>query len=315
MGVVAGIYFIMSLGLFLQFAVAGLPNFGHSAFVSVAAYSMAIAVIQFGVTLPVASCIGLALAAALGLLLGLPAVRLSGDYLAIVTIAASEIIRYLTINMQEVTGGSIGSLGMGGADDLSSYSVEWDLLLAQISDLLGLAGGIAVNRDFIMLLIVWTLALLLLFTFWLMTRSPWGRVLRAIREDEAAAFAVGKNVVAYKLQVLVLGGVLGGLAGLLLAFQVGVFSPDDFLPTLTFNCYLILILGGANRIWTIPFGTILFSLIYSGTRFLNFYPVSLVNSGDRAYLRLFIVGFLLITINALRPQGLMGNRRELMIDS
>lgn len=74
---------------------------------------MAIAVIQFGVTLPVASCIGLALAAALGLLLGLPAVRLSGDYLAIVTIAASEIIRYLTINMQEVTGGSIGSLGMG----------------------------------------------------------------------------------------------------------------------------------------------------------------------------------------------------------
>lgn len=88
-------------------------------------------------------------------------------------------------------------------------------------------------------------------------------------------------------------GVLGGLAGLLLAFQVGVFSPDDFLPTLTFNCYLILILGGANQIWTIPFGTILFSLIYSGTRFLNFYPVSLVNSGDRAYLRLFIVDFYL----------------------
>lgn len=82
-------------------------------------------------------------------------------------------------------------------------------MLAQISDLLGLAGGIAVNRDFIMLLIVWTLALLLLFTFWLMTRSPWGRVLRAIREDEAAAFAVGKNVVAYKLQVLVLGECLG----------------------------------------------------------------------------------------------------------
>ena len=314
-GVVAGIYIIMSLGLYLQFALTGLPNFGHSAFMSLAAYSMAIAVIRFGVSLPVASVIGLMMAAAFGLLLGIPVLRLSGDYLAIVTIAASEIIRYLAINMQDLTGGSIGSLGMGGADDLSAYSTEWDQLLAQISTTFNLSGKFGSDRDLIMLLIVWALALLCLCAFWFMTRSPWGRLLRAIREDEVAVFAVGKNVIGYKLQVLVIGAILGGLGGLLLAFQIGVFSPDDFLPTLTFNCYLILILGGTNRIWTIPFGSILFSSIYSGTRFLNFYPVSLIDSGDRAYLRLFIVGFLLIVINALRPQGLMGNRRELMIDS
>lgn len=314
-GVIAGIYIIMSLGLYLQFALTGLPNFGHSAFMSLAAYSMAIAVIRFGVSLPVGSFIGLMVAAAFGLLLGIPVLRLSGDYLAIVTIAASEIIRYLAINMQDLTGGAIGSLGMGGADDLSAYSTEWDQLLAQISTTFNLEGKFGSDRDLIMLLIVWALALLCLCAFWFMTRSPWGRVLRAIREDEVAVFAVGKNVIGYKLQVLVIGAILGGLGGLLLAFQVGVFSPDDFLPTLTFNCYLILILGGTNRIWTIPFGSILFSLIYSGTRFLDFYPVSLINSGDRAYLRLFIIGFLLIVINALRPQGLMGNRRELMIDS
>ena len=102
-GVVAGIYIIMSLGLYLQFALTGLPNFGHSAFMSLAAYSMAIAVIRFGVSLPVASVIGLMMAAAFGLLLGIPVLRLSGDYLAIVTIAASEIIRYLAINIQDLT--------------------------------------------------------------------------------------------------------------------------------------------------------------------------------------------------------------------
>ena len=139
-------------------------------------------------------------------------------------------------------------------------------------------------------------------------------MLKGIREDETAVTAVGKNVVAFKLQALVLGAVLGGLAGLFLAFQIGVFSPDDYQPTLTFYAYLILILGGMNRIWAIPIGAVLFSLLYSGTRFLNFFPLSLFDSGSRAFLRLFLVGLLLVLFMALRPQGILGDRRQLLLD-
>ena len=121
-------------------------------------------------------------------------------------------------------------------------------------------------------------------------------------------------MVAFKLQALVLGAILGALAGLLLAWQIGVFSPDDYQPTLTFYAYLILILGGMNRIWAIPVGAVLFSLLYAGTRFLDFFPLSLFDSGSRAFLRLFMVGFLLVLFMALRPQGVLGDRRQLLLE-
>ena len=139
-------------------------------------------------------------------------------------------------------------------------------------------------------------------------------MLKGIREDETAVIAAGKNVVAFKMQALILGAILGGLAGLLLAWQIGVFSPDDYQPTLTFYAYLILILGGMNRIWAIPLGAVLFSLLYSGTRFLNFFPLSLFDSGSRAFLRLFLVGALLVLFMAFRPQGVLGNRRQLLLE-
>jgi ABC-type branched-subunit amino acid transport system permease subunit len=165
-----------------------------------------------------------------------------------------------------------------------------------------------------MLLVVWSLAGALLWVFRRLERSPWGRVLRAIREDETAATAVGKHVAAFKLQALLLGAALGGLAGLLLAWQIGVFSPNDFEPTLTFYAYLILIFGGMNRLWAIPVGAAVFSLLYTGTQFLTFFPLSLVDSGSRAFLRLFSVGFLLVLFMMIRPQGLLGNRRELLLE-
>jgi branched-chain amino acid transport system permease protein len=174
--------------------------------------------------------------------------------------------------------------------------------------------GWKVPRDLVMTIIVWATAAILLGVFWKLERSPWGRVLRAIREDETAATAVGKNVFGFKLQALVLGAILGGLAGLLLALQIGVFAPDDYQPTLTFYAYLILILGGMNRLWAIPVGAVLFSLLYTGTRFLDFYPLSLIDSGSRAFLRLFLVGLLLVLFMALRPQGMLGNRRELLLE-
>jgi ABC-type branched-subunit amino acid transport system permease subunit len=313
--VIAGIYTIFALGLYLQYALAGLPNFGHVAFAALAAYTMAILIIHLNVPMPVSALAGLLVAVLFSLVLGIPSLRLRADYLAIATIAGAEIVRYLALNMQGLTGGPIGSIGMLGPSQLAQYNQSWEALLRPIVAALKRNPVLApaASRDFAMLLIVWVIALILLTVFWLMARSPWGRMMRAIREDEDAAAAVGKDVFRAKLQVLILGALLGGLAGLLLAWQIGIITPDDYQPTFTFFAYLILILGGTTRIWAIPVGALLFGLLYSGTRFLNFYPLSLFDSGDRAYLRLILVGMLLILLMAIRPQGLLGNRRELLL--
>lgn len=311
---IAGIYVIFSLGLYVQFSLAGLPNFGHVAFMAVAAYTMAILVVRYSMSLPVAAALGIAAAVCLGLVLGIPSLRLRADYLAIATVAGGEIVRYLAMNLPELTGGPLGSIGLLGPGNIASYNQDWQGLLDRLAAVLSRLLGKAATRDLAMALLVWGLAGALLFVFWRLERSPWGRVLKAIREDETAATAVGKNVFAFKLQALVLGAVLGALAGLLLAWQIGVFSPDDYQPTLTFYAYLILILGGMNRLWAIPLGAAAFSLLYSGTRFMDFFPLSLINSGSRAFLRLFLVGLLLVLFMALRPEGLLGNRRELLLE-
>ena len=313
-GVIAGIYTILSLGLFIQYAQTGLPNFGHVAFMALAAYGMAILVIRLSAPLWIAALCGLLAAVIFAVLLGGPSLRLRADYLAIVTVAGGEIVRYFALNMVDVTGGAVGSVGMLGQGNLAQYNTDWDTMLAGLTAALATVIGDVATRDFTMLLIVWGVALLILVLFWIMIRSPWGRVLRSIREDEWAAAAVGKNVFKYKMQVLILGAILGGMAGLLLAWQISVFSPTDYEPTFTFYAYLILILGGMTRLWAIPFGAILFGLLFAGTRFLDFWPLSLIDSGARAFLRLEIVGLLLIVLMAVRPQGLLGNRRELMLE-
>jgi branched-chain amino acid transport system permease protein len=275
---------------------------------------MAILVVRLSAPMWVAALCGMLMAVVFSLLLGVPSLRLRADYLAIVTVAGAEIIRFLALNMIDVTGGAVGSIGMLGQGNLAQYNTAWDEMLARFTAWLTPVLGDAATRDMAMLLIVWSLALVLLLLFWIMIRSPWGRVLRSIREDEAAAAAVGKNVFSYKLQVLILGALLGAMAGLLLAWQISVFSPTDYEPTFTFYAYLILILGGMTRLWAIPLGAILFGLLFAGTRFLDFWPLSLVDSGARAFLRLEIVGLLLIVLMAVRPQGLLGNRRELMLE-
>jgi len=312
--VIAGIYAILSLGLYVQFSLAGLPNFGHVAFMAIAAYTMAILIVRFATPLPLAAILAIAASVGFGLLLGMPALRLRADYLAIATVAGGEIVRNLALNFPELTGGALGSIGLLGPGQIAMYNGAWQQFLDRIASFLKSDLGITLARDGIMALLVWALAAILLVALWRLERSPWGRVLKAIREDEMAAAAVGKNVFAFKLQALVLGAVLGALAGLLLACEIGVFSPDDYQPELTFYAYLILILGGMNRIWAIPAGAILFSLLYTGTRFLNFFPLSLIDSGSRAFLRLFLVGFLLVLIMAVRPQGMLGNRRELLLE-
>lgn len=308
--VIAGIYTIFSLGLQVQFGIAGLPNFGNAAFMAISAYTMAIAVARYDIPMILAAPLGVLAAVVFGLVLAIPTLRLRADYLAIATIAAAEIVRYLALNLQGLTGGAAGTVNILGPGFAANYNSEWQWLQGQVRTGISALVGFRVTSDVAMIAIVWPVALMLLGLTWYLVRSPWGRVLRAIREDEEAAAALGKDVFKYKLQAFSAGAAVAGIAGLFFAWQVSNFNPDDFRPTLTFYAFVIVILGGKTNVWAVPVGAIAFSVIFAGTRFLNFWPLSLFSSGDRAFLRLMLVGLALMVLVIWRPQGLLGNRRE-----
>jgi ABC-type branched-subunit amino acid transport system permease subunit len=313
-GVVAGIFTIFALGLQVQFGFAGLLNFGHVAFMAIGAYTMAILTVRTGLSQWVAALVAIAVAMAFGLLLGLPTLRLRADYLAITTIAFGEIVRYVALNEERLTGGPQGTINLEGAGTAARYNDEWLSFQRTVQGWLEAVIGDAASRDVTMLVIVWTVALAAIVCLQLVTRSPWGRVLKSIREDEDAASALGKNVFSYKLQALAIGAALGALAGVFFAFQFSFFSPNDFEPLTTFFAYVIVILGGTARNWGVPLGALLFGFVFAGTRFLDIWPLNTFDSAERAYLRLVIVGLILIGLMAFRPQGILGKRQELVVE-
>ena len=308
-GVVAGIYTILALGLQVQFGFAGLLNFGQVGFMAIGAYTMAILVVKEGWSTWLAAPLGVAAAMVGGLVVGLPTIRLRADYFAIVTIAFSEIVRYVATNDTAWTGGSQGTIALGAVGTASQYNGEWGRFQTHLGRDIGISTG-----DATMLVIVWTVALVLLTLAWLALRTPWGRVFRAIRDDEDATASLGKNTFAYKLQALAIGAGLAGIAGLFYAWEFSFFSPDDFEPLLTFFAWMILLLGGIGRVWSVPVGALVFGFIFAGTRFLNFAPFTWVASDERAYIRLIIIGLIIIVLVVLRPQGLLGKRREMVLE-
>ncbi|MFL5928533.1 MAG: branched-chain amino acid ABC transporter permease [Gaiellaceae bacterium] len=308
-GVVAGIYTLLALGVQLQFGFTGLLNFGQVAFMAIGAYTMAILVVKEHLSMWLAAPLGVVVAGAAGLLLGLPSVRLRADYFAIVTIAFSEIVRYVATNQGSLTGGSQGTIALGQVGVAAQYNGQWERFQARVQSWLDLG-----SKDVAMLVIVWAVALVALALVWLAVRTSWGRVLRSIREDEDAAASLGKNVLVYKLQVLVIGSAFAGVAGVFYAWQFSFFSPDDFQPLLTFFAWMIVILGGLGRVWAVPVGAAVFGFLFAGTRFLDFSPLSELDSAQRAYLRLMVIGLVIIGLVVFRPQGILGRRDEMVLE-
>jgi branched-chain amino acid transport system permease protein len=308
-GVVAGIYTLLGLGIQLEFGLAGLLNFGHVAFMAIGAYTMAILVVKADWSMWLAAPLAVLAAAAAGVVLGLPTLRLRADYFAIATIAFSEIVRYIATNEDRLTGGSQGTINLAGAGEAASYNDQWERFQSWLQTTLHFG-----SKDATMLVVVWIVALASCFALWLAGRTPWGRVLRSIREDEDAAASLGKNVFAFKLQALALGSALAGLAGCFYAWQFSFFSPNDFAPLLTFFAWMIVILGGLGRFFAVPVGAVVFGVLFAGTRFFDFAPFSWFDSAERAYLRLIVIGLVIIGLVFFRPQGVFGRREELVLD-
>jgi len=308
-GVVAGIYTIFALGLQIQFGYTGLLNFGQVGFMAIGAYTMAILTVKEGISMWLAAVLAVAAAALAGLLVGLPTLRLRADYFAIVTIAFGEIVRYVATNEDNLTGGSQGTINLAGAGRASEYDGAWRRFQSWLGGVLGIG-----NKDVVMLLVVWLVCVALLVVFAALVRTPWGRLLKSIREDEDAAASLGKNPFAVKLQSLALGAALAGLAGCFYAWQFSFFGPDDFQPLITFFGWMILILGGVGRVWAVPVGAAIFGFLFAATRFFDFPPFSYLDSADRAYVRLMVIGLAIVLLVVFRPQGILGRREEMVLE-
>ncbi len=314
---VDGVYFALAaIGLNIHFGYAGLLNFGQSAFMAMGAYGLAVSVASYDLNFWLSLLIGLGLSVVLAILLGIPTLRLRADYLAIVTIAAAEIVRLVlrAVSLED---------RLGGTDGLQQYSESFfDLNPYSEGKEYGLLGIDFSARDTWVITVGWVLVLLCCLLVWTLMRSPWGRVLKAIREDEEAVRSLGKNVYAYKMQALVLGGVIGALAGFIAALGKGSVQPDLFGSETTFFLYTALILGGAARVFGPVVGAIIFWFLLSFTdTFLreaiaNGHISSDVMSGSQVgQVRFMLVGLGLVLMLVFRPQGIFGDRKEIALDA
>jgi branched-chain amino acid transport system permease protein len=304
-GIFAGTYTLFALGLQVNVGFTGIVNFGQAGFMAVGAYAMAILVVKAGWSFWLSLPAAVLIAMAFGVLVGLPSLRLRADYFAITTIAMAEVVRFTAQNARGLTGGNQGIFCEGG----TCYDDTWADFSGTIEGWLQSAGWSDPETLFPLFLVVWAVVLLATTVLHFMQGSPWGRVLRAIREDEDAARALGKNTLAYKLQSLAIAALMGALAGFFLAMNLATLHPQDFVPLVTFTGYAVLVLGGLANYWGVAIGSIIMWTILEGTRFLDLG----LTSEREAALRFMIVGLVLILLMAFRPQGMFGKREEMVL--
>jgi neutral amino acid transport system permease protein len=308
-------YALAAIGLNMHFGYTGLLNFGQAGFMAVGAYGVGISVSYYGLPIWLGILVGVGAAVVLALLLGLPTLRLRADYLAIVTIAASEIIR-ITMRSPSLRNWS------GGSNGLSGFTGQFYAANPFPTGQYGV-GPISMNANRLWILVcAWALVGLVCFAFHRLINSPWGRVIRAIREDEDAVRALGKNVYAYKMQSLILGGVVGAFGGMVIAIGNATVQPDVYATAITFFAYAALILGGTARILGPVAGSILFWALIAFTEGLlrellrsPVLPSDLLTGTQIGQVRFMLVGLGLVLLMAFRPQGVFGNRREMALDA
>ncbi|MFK4222040.1 branched-chain amino acid ABC transporter permease [Streptomyces sp. NPDC019890] len=314
-GPIAAIYALAAIGLNLHFGYTGLLNFGQVGFMLVGGYGLAITVATWGGPMWLGILVGLASAVVLALLLGLPTLRLRADYLAITTIAAGETLRlfYRSSWAEPTTGGVFGLQRF--ANDFYDLNPiprgSYGFWLVKFN-----------TRDLWVLIVVWGLVMVVAALLALLIHSPWGRIIRSIREDEDAARSLGKNVYAYKMQSLIIGGVIGAAAGMMQTIQVQSASADSFDPGVTFFLYTILVLGGAGRIMGPIVGSVLFwfvlTFLDSGLRQAidaGYISADVISPAEVGAVRFALVGLALILLVAFRPQGILGSKKEMLLSA
>lgn len=290
-------YAIICLGLNVQWGQTGLFNVGVAGFVAIGAYASALLTTPDapgrvgGFGLPIAvGWLGGALAAGLAtFLVGALTIRLRADYLAIATFGVAVVIQLCLLNLEGLTGGPFGigfiprPFASAAGDPTRFGLLNLGLLLAVVAALY-----LALER---------------------LLRSPWGRVLRAVREDETAARALGKNADRFRLQAFAIGGAIMGLAGAAQAHFIGFIAPENYQPMLTFQVWAMLIVGGSGNNRGAILGAVVVWAIWalSGSAIAAVFPDG--QQARAAALQIVLIGVSLCAILLVRPRGLLGEVR------
>jgi len=298
-GIIAGVYSLLAIGMNMHWGDTGLLNFAHAAFFAVGAYTSAILTtpvtatgalaertVGFDFPIVVGILAAIALAGLAGVLIAITSVRLEGDYLAMVTLSSAELIRLIIHNEAWLT---------TGAQTLKNIPRP-------------LSGSLPIGYDLFYFLFVWAIvgACYLLFTR--LAHSPFGRVLHAIRENDDVPLALGKRVNVFKLKSFGIGAAVAGLAGALWAHYVYAISSIMFLPSITFLIWAAVIIGGAGSYAGAIVGATLVVFLRQITRFI---PGDVPFGDQLAYIRLMVVGVVLIVVLYYRPEGLLGDAERL----
>jgi len=276
--VIAGIYIILTLSLNLIVGYTGLPALGHAAFSCIGAYTSSLLALNMGLSPWIGLLIGACVAAVSGIVIGYPAVRLKGDYLALATFGLGVIIYSIAKNWVSLTRGPMGLPGIPG------FSLF----------------GFELSETWIYLLLVMIFVAITIFVIRRIVDSPFGRILKSIREDEIAAETLGKNTVKHKLMVFVIGAFFAGIAGSLYAHYITFIDPSSFTVMESITILLMVIFGGMGTISGSVVGAVILVVFPELLRFLG------MPSSIAAPMRQMIYGLLLVVLMIKRPQGIMG---------
>ena len=282
--IITAIYVLLALGLNLQYGLTGLINFGHVGFFCVGAYTAALLSkheVSPLISFPVAAL----LAALAAWPLGVVSLRLREDYFAIVSLGFSEVVRLVATSERWLTNGVQGISGIPKLmDGLVPRAAEPVAVLALL---------VAVNLGAILMMRR-------------IANSPFGRVIEAIRDNEEAVKSLGKDPAGFKMKVLMLGAALAGVAGAFYAHYISFISPEQFVPLVTFQIWMAIIMGGVGRVSGALVGTLILMFFLEGSRFLRDI-IPFIPDVEMASIRLGVVGIAIVLFTLYRPQGLMGD--------
>lgn len=277
------IYLLLVLGVNLHFGYTGLGNLGQVAFYCIGAYVSAL-IASSGIGMVAGSILGMAGAAAAAFVLGLVSLRLRAEFLAIVTLGFAETVRLIVLNETWLTRGSEGL-------------AAWQPFV----------GGSPAQREYIYLALVAAIAVVAVLVVTRLAGSPFGRLMRAIRDNEESVQAIGKSPMGVKIRVLMIGAAMGGLAGSLQAHYIGYISPDQFSSDVTFLVWMAMLIGGAGRIAGSVLGVVILMVMFEGSRFLNG-MIPFISDVQMAYIRMGLIGLLLILFARYKPAGLIAEK-------
>jgi branched-chain amino acid transport system permease protein len=288
-GIFGCFYGLLAMGLSLQWGMTGLVNFGQVAFFALGAYGSAILSLH-GLPIVFSVTAGVLLAGLVGAVVATTTLRLREDYLALVTLGLGEVVRLFAVNEMWLTG---GTAGLPGVPRIFPYR--------------------ATQFDGLPFLVMTLVIVAIIYAgLEICGRSPFGRVLEAIREDEAVPRSLGRNVFSFKVQAFTAGAMIAGLAGALFAHYLSLVAPDQFLPVVTVYAWIAVMLGGQGNHLGAFLGALCLMAILELTRFAKDVLPFLENE-QLAAARIILVGILLIVLVKYCPEGLMRkirNRRD-----